>query len=210
MRFKGSIAKALADAQTRQATFQRRLAPGFLGGRTNVASPVSPTSRGVATPQTRPSEVAAAGGPLVAYFNNTDGSISSGKQHFDQAWSAGSAAPTWLEFPYGGTDRTQVRVLEPGIYVAVFHATSGLGNFDVEVTGGSGGAIGHSGAAAAQHSVCGSTPLDPSVFGTDQLFSVATAGQTTIYGQLAIMFYPAPLLFKNSGGGWAWEDTAGW
>lgn len=58
MRFKGSIAKALADAQTRQATFQRRLAPGFLSGRTNVASPVSPTSRGIATPQTRPGGVA--------------------------------------------------------------------------------------------------------------------------------------------------------
>lgn len=52
----------IAVAAQRLATNTRRLGPGFLAGRTEVASPVSPTQRGVAIPRTRSSSAGGAAG----------------------------------------------------------------------------------------------------------------------------------------------------
>lgn len=72
-----------ADVQKRVATGFQRWAPGILGGRTNVASPVSPTERGLAVPTT----VAAAGGGLSYLWAQLDNVPASGSEIPHATWT---------------------------------------------------------------------------------------------------------------------------
>lgn len=204
---------ALNRGLDRLNRLSRRMMPGALGGRTELASPpvaVAGMVPAVLTGQ----EAAAVGGvaPLAAFFNNANGNLTSGYQDFDQAYSAGD--PSWFNFPKGGTDTTTVEVLEPGIYVAVFHGTSAGASFDAFIDADAGGHIAHSPSVVSSlTSICGSTAFDPSqfAFGNTQDFKVRINGAaTTVFGQLAILYYPVPLFFSDASYGWAWQDTAGW
>lgn len=72
-----SALSIVADAQARMSRGFRRWSPGILGGRTEVASPVSPSSRGTAVPVTR----ASASGSILFLGAARPQSLPFGVQH---------------------------------------------------------------------------------------------------------------------------------
>lgn len=127
---------AVHDVQRRFETFNRRMAPGSLGGRTEVASPVSPQGRGVLVPTTR---VAAGGGDLgggvaCVWFQNRYKTYVLNAHKWDIATSVGDTS--WFQFNEtddpGLYDRSHVRIMAPG-FVMASAWSSGLGQTSAQM-----------------------------------------------------------------------------
>lgn len=122
-----------AEAQRRFATHARRMAPGSLGGRTDSASPVSPTAKGIDTPR---ATTAATGGGLSALLTVR---VTASTQALANGWVGEMV--TWDETDPGsiGTavswdvgDPTVVNINEDGYYSVGAAFGVGIGNPDTE------------------------------------------------------------------------------
>lgn len=134
-------------------------------------------------------------GPHVAWFNNSTGALSGGFQVWNQVQTRGDR--TWFTFPYGGTDKTRIKINEPGIFTLSFHATTPTGNFDIDIDAGGAGHVAHGTAVA--NSPAGSGVYDQSMINAaEQLIRASTSGTaTTIYSQLALAFWPGEPTFDS-------------
>jgi hypothetical protein len=105
-----------AEVQRRLGAHARRMAPGSLGGRTESASPVSPTAKGLATPQTRPPEAVAGAGPevLTVFWNANEVAAPATGAYFAFEQMATNGAESALSWDQA-TDRTRVELNEDGI-----------------------------------------------------------------------------------------------
>lgn len=129
-----------ADIQKRVATGFHRWSPGILGGRTHVASPPAPASKGVMVPaRVAPT---AAGGDPIAWFNDSDSTTDGGYIVWNQQATLGDTS--WFLFAPdvgAGPDPTRIQILSPGIITITLRANCAGVDMVATVTMGSSGIV---------------------------------------------------------------------
>lgn len=126
-----SAVRALSDLQSQFATYSRRRGPGFFGGRTEVASPVSPLGKGAVVPVTKQPESGGGGGSASYIRVAQDSGVSgAGAGAGPLAWElienqAGSA------LSWDISDPAKVVCEEAGVYlmtavISFYGSTSGI------------------------------------------------------------------------------------
>lgn len=193
--------RSALDVTRRFETMQRRMAPGSLGGRTESASPVSASAKGVAVPKTVEDVPAAGGGPeiLIAYWQDSEvGAPSVGSPfQFEYAIHNGATNISWSQ-----TDRDRIELNGDGIYAAyarVVHTGTPAtflafpikrDNFQLAVASAVGGGISvGSGVDVAEPSGGTNGPV--------RLYH-DSGGVTPTEAQLTVIFYPNGFTFQGS------------
>lgn len=110
-----------------------------------------------------PRRTAASGGPLVAYWNNSDGSMDASRyQEWNQHFTLGDTS--WFSFPESG-DVALILMQTPGI-IRLIASASGDDQFELEMYAGDDNIVGSASSDAGQRvTVAGSAVFQGSEFG---------------------------------------------